>query len=367
LIAILEGGKFVRKWIAAFVIGSFALEAGIALGADGLDACLTDRDVPRIARVVDPDGEIVYARVIAQRDGFITRARTIAPDGTPLREVFERSRQAAEDADFNVDDDRVCAVVSLPESELDAEAKVLVSTGLNYSAHAEEAGGGDVFLFPKPSAPTRPYASVHARTGVTLLDYEVELAFVLLEEVDPFDPRLRDRRRHALVLRRIFTDDCGHVEFHCAEQHGKLRGFGFPACSVAHARDLCVVDPIKRLHLLDDARKKDPGLARNLHRLVAGHLDRALHDGFETIDSVWIRPEDALDQFETGKLNLISPTSKNLQAIAGYESTESLLDAKRRVDTASIPTILPRIISSETAAFDEILDVIGYGGRVEEA
>ena len=89
----------------------------------------------------------------------------------------------------------------------------------------------------------------------------------------------------------------------------------------------------------------------------------ALHDGFETIESIWIRPEDALERFGAGELNLISPTFKNLQAIAGFDSTEALLEAKRRIDPASIPTILPRIISSESEAFDEILDVVGHGGH----
>ncbi len=94
--------------------------------------------------------------------------------------------------DFAVEDERVCSVVELPESALDAETHVLVSTGLNFAAHAEEAGGGDVFLFPKPAAPTSAYAPVHAPMGVSLLDYEVELAFVLLEDLDPFAPPTRE-------------------------------------------------------------------------------------------------------------------------------------------------------------------------------
>jgi 8-oxo-dGTP pyrophosphatase MutT (NUDIX family) len=90
----------------------------------------------------------------------------------------------------------------------------------------------------------------------------------------------------------------------------------------------------------------------------------ALHDGVETVESTWIRPEEALDRFAAGKLKLISPTFKNLEAIAGYASTDDLLEAKRRVDPASIPTILPRFISSDASRFDQILDVIGYGGRL---
>ena len=90
----------------------------------------------------------------------------------------------------------------------------------------------------------------------------------------------------------------------------------------------------------------------------------ALHDGHETVESSWIRPVDALENFRAGELNLISPTFKNLEAIAGYPTTEDLLQAKRSIDPATIPTILPRIISSDSETFDEVLDVVGHGGRL---
>ncbi len=173
--------------------------AALPASASDLDACLSAKALPRVARVLAPDGSVVFARVLEQRDGRITRATAIAPDDTPLPEVFARAADASGSA-FEVADDGVCAVVSLPEAALDDESQVIVSTGLNYAAHAEEAGGGDVFLFPKPAAPTRPYGRVHAPAGVTLLDYEVELAFVLLEELDPFDPPARD----ALLARTAF-------------------------------------------------------------------------------------------------------------------------------------------------------------------
>jgi 2-keto-4-pentenoate hydratase/2-oxohepta-3-ene-1,7-dioic acid hydratase in catechol pathway len=74
--------------------------------------------------------------------------------------------------------------VALGQEALDAGERVVTAAGLNYAAHAEEAGGGDVFLFPKPVAPGPPYGALAAPAGVTLLDYEVELAFVLLDDVD---------------------------------------------------------------------------------------------------------------------------------------------------------------------------------------
>ncbi len=167
--------------------------------AGALDDCLAASDLLRVARVLDPQGRVVYAQVLEQRDGHITRAVKIADADKSLADVFASSSQRS-DEPFSVADDRVCAVVDLPEADIDAETHVIVSTGLNFAAHAEEAGGGDVFLFPKPAAPSRPYARVHAPAGVTLLDYEVELAFVLLEEVDPFDPPSRE----ALLAKSAF-------------------------------------------------------------------------------------------------------------------------------------------------------------------
>jgi len=63
---------------------------------------------------------------------------------------------------------------------------------------------------------------------------------------------------------------------------------------------------------------------------------------------------------------LISSTFKNLEAIAGYSSTEDLLQAKRTIDPATIPTIVPRVISSDSGTFDEILDVVGHGGLLSD-
>lgn len=183
------------------------LLVGVAdAAAGGLDACIGSQDLPRIARVLGPDGTPVFARVVEEQEGRIRRAVAIAPAETPLRDVF--ARVAAAGTPFDVTDEQVCSVVSLPERALDAEERVIVSTGLNYAAHAEEAGGGEVFLFPKPAAPTRPYAPVHAPAGVTLLDYEVELAFVLLDALDPADPPSREQllARSAFFLSNDVSD-----------------------------------------------------------------------------------------------------------------------------------------------------------------
>jgi 2-keto-4-pentenoate hydratase/2-oxohepta-3-ene-1,7-dioic acid hydratase in catechol pathway len=85
---------------------------------------------------------------------------------------------------WRIDDrERICSPVDLPQSRIDAEDAVVAAVGLNYAAHAEEAGGGDVFLFPKPAAPAGAYQPVPHHPNVTLLDYEVELGFVLLRDI----------------------------------------------------------------------------------------------------------------------------------------------------------------------------------------
>ena len=86
-----------------------------AAGATELDDCLAASDLPRVARVVDPGGRVVYARVVEARDGHVTRAATIAAAGTPLTEVFARAARP-EGAPYPVADDAVCAVVDLPEA-----------------------------------------------------------------------------------------------------------------------------------------------------------------------------------------------------------------------------------------------------------
>jgi 2-keto-4-pentenoate hydratase/2-oxohepta-3-ene-1,7-dioic acid hydratase in catechol pathway len=66
----------------------------------------------------------------------------------------------------------------------------IVGAGLNYGEHAKEVGGGDSILFPKPTVPTGAYAPVPLAPRVgrddagCLLDYEAEIAFVVLEDID---------------------------------------------------------------------------------------------------------------------------------------------------------------------------------------
>ncbi len=68
----------------------------------------------------------------------------------------------------------------------------------------------------------------------------------------------------------------------------------------------------------------------------ADHL--AVHDGRESVDSVWIRPEDALAGIETGKYTIIFPTRLNVEMLDESQSVEAAVaDAGAR----DIVTVLP--------------------------
>ena len=80
---------------------------------------------------------------------------------------------------------------------------------------------------------------------------------------------------------------------------------------------------------------------------IAPSCQEGLHDGSESVNSLWIKPEEALQQQEEGKLLLIMPTIKNLQSICGYSNVEELLQDKSSIDPSTIPTIEPKFFMED--------------------
>jgi 2-keto-4-pentenoate hydratase/2-oxohepta-3-ene-1,7-dioic acid hydratase in catechol pathway len=149
------------------------------LGSMEKDFCTEDHDSPepveRLRRALDAAAVAWGAREWSEGD------LEILPVGT-------RSR-------------RIAPPVVVTQTEIDERRKFVIGAGLNYAAHRAEVGaeGADpdaLLLFPKSVAPTGPYAPVRAgaRIGasppqpVRLLDYEVELGFVLLADIDLNNP-----------------------------------------------------------------------------------------------------------------------------------------------------------------------------------
>tara|TARA_B100000965_G_scaffold234259_1_gene196203 strand:+ start:2765 stop:3613 length:849 start_codon:yes stop_codon:yes gene_type:complete len=72
-----------------------------------------------------------------------------------------------------------------------------------------------------------------------------------------------------------------------------------------------------------------------------------LHDGSESVNSLWIKPEEALQRQKEGKLLMIMPTIKNLESICGYSNAEELLKDKSSIDPSTIPTIEPKFFMED--------------------
>ncbi|MCZ6616597.1 MAG: NUDIX hydrolase [Gammaproteobacteria bacterium] len=65
----------------------------------------------------------------------------------------------------------------------------------------------------------------------------------------------------------------------------------------------------------------------------------AMHDGHESVDSVWIRPADVLADAENGERTVIFPTLRNIEKLGRHVTPEAAIAAARE---ASPPvTVLP--------------------------
>jgi len=77
--------------------------------------------------------------------------------------------------------------------------------------------------------------------------------------------------------------------------------------------------------------------------LAAAPEDQAaLHDGQETVDSVWIRPADALTEGIAGTKKLVFPTRMNLTKLARHDSVAEAFAAAR---ATPVVTVLPEQIA----------------------
>lgn len=67
----------------------------------------------------------------------------------------------------------------------------------------------------------------------------------------------------------------------------------------------------------------------------------ALHDGHESVDSLWISPQAALGEAETGRRTIIYPTLMNLVRLA---ESRDVADALERAKKQPIVTVQPALV-----------------------
>jgi hypothetical protein len=67
----------------------------------------------------------------------------------------------------------------------------------------------------------------------------------------------------------------------------------------------------------------------------ADHI--AVHDGYESVDSVWIDPTDAIAGAENGKYTIIFPTLRNIEKLATWSTPEAAIEAAK--STTPVPVL----------------------------
>ena len=93
---------------------------------------------------------------------------------------------------------------------------------------------------------------------------------------------------------------------------------------------------------------------------AAPHGQDALHDGREAVDSVWIRPADALAAAEAGTRKIVFPTRMNLTRLARHASVAEAFAAAR---ATPVVTVLPQMRMTEAGRVLRIPIEAGYGGE----
>lgn len=89
----------------------------------------------------------------------------------------------------------------------------------------------------------------------------------------------------------------------------------------------------------------------------------ALHDGSESVDSVWIGPQQAIDEANAGRRTLVHATLKNLELLAEGETVPGVIAA---ASGRKIVTVQPWVESHDGKRYLHIPPDAGYRNLVRE-
>ncbi|HEY5090220.1 MAG TPA: NUDIX hydrolase [Polyangia bacterium] len=90
----------------------------------------------------------------------------------------------------------------------------------------------------------------------------------------------------------------------------------------------------------------------------------AVHDGAESVDSVWVTPERALAEAAEGRWKLVFPTRLNLRKLARWTNSAAAIEA---ASAAPIVTVMPEATRTPNGRLMHIPEAAGYGGAVFES
>jgi len=89
----------------------------------------------------------------------------------------------------------------------------------------------------------------------------------------------------------------------------------------------------------------------------------ALHDGSESVDSVWIKPQQAIDEASAGKRTLVHATFKNLELLVeGRTVAGAISQARER----KVVTVQPWVEVHDGKRFLRIPEGAGYRNLMRE-
>lgn len=83
----------------------------------------------------------------------------------------------------------------------------------------------------------------------------------------------------------------------------------------------------------------------------------AVHDGEESVDSVWVGPNEVMAEADKGRYTVIFPTRMNIEALSKFSSAEEAVADARNTDTFSV---LPEVEVTEEGKFLLIPKEAGY-------
>lgn len=83
----------------------------------------------------------------------------------------------------------------------------------------------------------------------------------------------------------------------------------------------------------------------------------AIHDGYESVDSVWISPAQALQEAAEAKRTVIFPTLRNIEKLANFDSVEEAVDQTAKNE---VVTVIPWTEQREDGSYLCITPEAGY-------
>jgi 8-oxo-dGTP pyrophosphatase MutT (NUDIX family) len=180
----------------------------------------------------------------------------------------------------------------------------------------------------------------------------------------------RDRLSRVAALRETF-EECGVL---LARPRGLDEGLGARDVEIAeksHGRSFSELIAAENLELALDALIPfahwitPPILPKRFDTrfyIATAPSDQiAIHDGSESVDSVWISPTLALKAADAGTYTLVFATRLNLQLLAQSADVASALSAAR---ARRVVTVEPIAIKTETGYTMRIPIEAGYGGEL---